>query len=224
MLAEFICVDWFIVSEVPDTSNLDWKWVRAPLSEFNQSNFLESKPQYICCILNMLALLHEVQRLSRFLPSRVSPTRQNQHAHERLRLYLEQIHGFTDMLGKSNPKHQKLYNWLSLACSHPGVSLFGTAGSEDNNYPLRGTGLCLHRWMLEAGATAEVARSDKLAFRWAVWRQESEVGCWCTAIMSEICYTPSALQWQDAAVWMLCTWADLSRPDSCSSCCLANNQ
>lgn len=64
ILTGFIYVDWFIVSEVLDTSNLDWKWVHALMSEFNQTNFLESKQHYVGCILNMLTCVHEVQRLS----------------------------------------------------------------------------------------------------------------------------------------------------------------
>jgi len=79
-LTGFIYEDWFILSEV---LILTGNGSSPFCPEFNQTNFLESKPCYVWCILNILTYMHEVQRLLLPLTPPQSHSLQHKQAHTR---------------------------------------------------------------------------------------------------------------------------------------------
>lgn len=101
-----------MMSEVPDTGGFIGNGSTPRCLSSAQTNFLESKPRYVCCILNMFSRIHEVPKgylffllLSHILTSTNKSTRT--HAHCSLSIYfppklcLEQMASFMGMFVNS---------------------------------------------------------------------------------------------------------------------------
>lgn len=66
------------MSEVPDTGGFIGNGSTPRCLSSAQTNFLESKPRYVCCILNMFSRIHEVPKGYLFFP----PPQSHTHQHE----------------------------------------------------------------------------------------------------------------------------------------------
>lgn len=100
-----------MVSEVPDTGGFIENGSTPQCLSSTQTNFLESKPRYVCCILNMFTCIHEVPKAISFSSSSVtsSPTQTSTHTHAHCslsiyfphKLCLEQMASFMGMFVNS---------------------------------------------------------------------------------------------------------------------------